>query len=235
MLPRVLFHRIFVALCAAALLAGCDQLFQSRSARALDTAERKSKEGDYPAAVQSYEASFDGSPKDADVHYRLALLYDDKLKTPVSALHHFQRYLELAPRGTHAKDARESVNQLELKLGSSLNKGGMVSQSDAVRLKNENLDLRKQLADARKDVSDLRASAHASVQKGGKSTEGTQKPIPAGARTYSVQPGDTLASISRRYYKTAGKWKDIQDANFNALEGTVKLKPGMTLIIPEKK
>ena len=227
---------LFLMLGPAAMLAfaGCDQLFESRATRSLDTAERKSKEGDYAAAVQSYEAALDGSPKDGDVHYRLALLYDDKLKNPVAALHHFQRYLELAPRGTHAKDARNSVAQLELKLGTSLNKGGLMSQSDAARLKNENLDLRKQLAEARKDISDLRATVHASVQKGGKNIDVQQKPIPPGARTYSVQPGDTLASISRHYFKTAGKWKDIQDANFNALEGTVKLKPGMTLIIPGK-
>lgn len=239
-MPRFAPLRPHVLLVAAGLLAlaGCDQVFESRASRSLENAERKAKEGDYAAAVQSYEASLDGSPKDADVHYRLALLYDDKLKNSVAALHHFQRYLELAPRGMHAKDARNSASQLELKLGTSLNKGGLMSQADAARLKNENLDLRKQLVDVRKDLSDLRtsvrASARASVQKGGKSVDVQQKPIPAGARTYTVQPGDTLASISRQYFKTSAKWKDIQDANFNALEGTVKLKPGMTLIIPKR-
>lgn len=233
--PRVLFSLRLGALGALALAAaGCDQVFESSARRSLDTAERKAKEGEYADAVQHYEAAFDASPKDGDVHYRLALLYDDKLKNPVSALHHFQRYLEISPRGAHSKDARNSVEQLELKLGTSLNKGGIMSQADAARLKNDNLDLRKQLADARKDIADLRASAHAAVQKGGKAADTAQKPIRAGARTYSVQPGDTLASISRRYFKTAGKWKDIQDANFNALEGTVKLKPGMVLMIPEK-
>ena len=48
-----------------------------------------------------------------------------------------------------------------------------------------------------------------------------------------MQPGDTLASISRKFYKNnSARWKDIQDANFNALEGTAKLKPGMVLMIP---
>ena len=37
------------------------------------------------------------------------------------------------------------------------------------------------------------------------------------------------AEVSTR---TKRRWKDIQDANFNSLEGTVKIKPGMTLIIP---
>jgi nucleoid-associated protein YgaU len=62
--------------------------------------------------------------------------------------------------------------------------------------------------------------------------EPVQKAIPPGARTYTVQSGDTLAKISRRFYKNAARARDIQDANFNSLEGTVKIKPGMVLIIP---
>ena len=64
--------------------------------------------------------------------------------------------------------------------------------------------------------------------------EPVQKPIPPGARTYTVQSGDTLAKISRKFYKNTSRARDIQDANFNALEGTVKIKPGMVLIIPQK-
>src|SRR5215210_6238739 len=99
---------------------GCDQIFQNSRARALETAERKARDGDYRAAVQSYEAALDGSPRSADAHYRLALLYDDKLKSPVSAMHHFQRYLDLSPRGARAKDARDSLKAGEQKLVNSL-------------------------------------------------------------------------------------------------------------------
>jgi len=62
--------------------------------------------------------------------------------------------------------------------------------------------------------------------------EPVQKPIPPGARTHVVQSGETLASIANKYYKNGARWKDIQDANFNSLEGTVKIKPGQKLIIP---
>ena len=47
-----------------------------------------------------------------------------------------------------------------------------------------------------------------------------------------MQSGDTLAKIARKFYKSPARARDIQDANFNALEGTVKIKPGMVLIIP---
>jgi nucleoid-associated protein YgaU len=59
-----------------------------------------------------------------------------------------------------------------------------------------------------------------------------KKPIPPGSRTHTVAPHETLASIAQKYYKNKARWKDIQDANFNALDGSVKIKPGMTLIIP---
>ena len=62
--------------------------------------------------------------------------------------------------------------------------------------------------------------------------EPVQKPIPPGARTHVVQPGETLSTIAQKYFKNKARWKDIQDANFNSLEGTAKIKPGMTLIIP---
>ena len=57
--------------------------------------------------------------------------------------------------------------------------------------------------------------------------------IPAGARTYVVQKGDTLASISRKFFKHASRAKDIQDANSGTLNGTNKIKAGQSLIIPK--
>lgn len=51
-------------------------------------------------------------------------------------------------------------------------------------------------------------------------------------RTYVVQSGDSLMSISRKIYQTPGRWKDILDANQNQLSNPNKLKPGQTIILP---
>ena len=223
---------LFGCLLAVIGLSGCEEAFQSSSVRATERADRKYKEGDFRAAAQFYEEALDGTARTADLHYKLALLYDDKLADPVGSLHHWNRYLELDPRGSHAKEAREFAKEDERKLVLKLSRGALMTQEDSVRLKNENLALRKESVALRKEIADLRAAPHetASIPKG--PAEQKQKPIPPGARTYTVKPGDTLASISRHYYKTSGRWKDIQDANFNRLEGTAKIKPGMTLIIP---
>ena len=41
--------------------------------------------GDYSSAIQYYEGALDGTADTADVHYKMALLFDDKLKNPLAA------------------------------------------------------------------------------------------------------------------------------------------------------
>ena len=205
---------------------GCDRLFDKGSKDDIASAEKKAAAGDFRAAVQFYEASLDGTAKSADTHYKLALLYADKLKSPLDAVHHLNRYLALAPNGSHAKDAQSLRKEDENRLRNELNNGTPGTQAEAVRLRNENQMLLEKLAELR-----AQKSPPAVVQK--VKGEPEKKPIPAGARTYTVQSGDTLAKISRQFYKNSTRAKDIQDANFNQLSGTVKIKPGMVLLIPK--
>jgi len=214
-------------LIAASLLAlpACERLFDKGSKESIAAADKKAAAGDFGGAANLYESALDGTAKTAEVHYKLALLYDEKLKSPVDALHHMDRYIELAPTGAHVRDARAYKKEGEARLLTKLSNGSPITQQEAVRLKNENQILREQLTALRAQ----KAMPAATLNSKG---EPVQKPIPAGARTYTVQSGDTLAKISRHFYKTPARAHDIQDANFNALSGTVKIKPGMVLIIP---
>jgi len=54
----------------------------------------------------------------------------------------------------------------------------------------------------------------------------------AGSHTYTVKEGDTLASISRKFYKTSKRWRDIRDANEKKIDDPDNLKAGLTLTIP---
>jgi nucleoid-associated protein YgaU len=47
-----------------------------------------------------------------------------------------------------------------------------------------------------------------------------------------VRDGDTLASISRRFYNSSSHWKEIRDANRSIVDDPEKLKAGQTLTIP---
>ena len=59
-----------------------------------------------------------------------------------------------------------------------------------------------------------------------------EKAAKAKVHTYLVQSGDSLVSISRKFYQTTARWKDILDANQNQLTNPDELKPGQTIIIP---
>jgi LysM repeat protein len=231
MLLDARLQKIFAAAIGLGLaftVGGCDRMITPRSAQVIKDAESKTADGNYLRAITLYESALDGSVKSAEIHYRLALLYDDKMHDPLNALHHFKRYLTLAPSGPHASEVKNFMKKDELELGTSLSGDSVVSRAEAARLKNENLALRK-------EVDDQRARLHnASTEKpasDGKTPSTSTKPAHA-PRTYVVRDGDTLASISRKFYKSSGRWKKIRDANRSVVSDPGKLKAGQTLTIP---
>ena len=218
---------------AAALLlglafggGGCDRMITPRSAQIIKDAETKTADGNYLRAIALYESALEDSPGAADIHYRLALLYDDKMHDPLNALHHFKRYLTLAPSGPRANEVKNFMKKDELELGTSLSGDSVVSRAEAARLKNENLALRKELEDTRSRAPAIEKSP-SDTRTTGKNKKDARPP-----RTYVVREGDTLASISRKFYKSSGRWKQIRDANKSMVDDPGKLKPGMTLTIP---
>ena len=56
---------------------GCDRMITPRSAQIIKDAESKTADGNYLRAITLYESALDDSPRAADIHYRLALLYED--------------------------------------------------------------------------------------------------------------------------------------------------------------
>lgn len=61
----------------------------------------------------------------------------------------------------------------------------------------------------------------------------TPNAVPAGARQHTVQSGDTLASLARKYYGSPARWTEIQRANTGVLGGGTALKIGVVLVIPQ--
>jgi nucleoid-associated protein YgaU len=63
----------------------------------------------------------------------------------------------------------------------------------------------------------------------------TPAPTPpaAGVRRHTVAKGDTLMSISQRYYGNRSRWKEIYAANRDVLPAENALKIGMQLKIPQ--
>jgi len=217
--PRL--HIFVAAISILLLLNSCERMVTSRNTRLVKEADWKAAQGDYLWAINLYEAALDGTPQSAEVHFKLALLYDDKLNDPLHALHHFKRYLVLSPEGAHAAEVKDFMHRDEVALGTSLSGDSVVTRSEAARLRNENLNLHREI-----DQGRPRMTAGKSPSKRGEKEKG------AGSKTYVVKEGDTLRSISRKFYKTSRRWTDIRNANEKKIDDPDNLKAGVTLTIP---
>jgi nucleoid-associated protein YgaU len=138
----------------------------------------------------------------------------------------------------------DRFEQLKLKYQSVLN----FIQSQSVQLQNLNMegdkllirasapsaDLKNRVWDQIKLVdpnfSDLIADIQAPAAAAAAAAVGVAA-TPA-ARTYTVQPGDSLSKISKEFYGDANKYMKIFEANKDKLADPDKIKPGMDLLIP---
>src|SRR5262249_55320417 len=216
-------HFVAFSLSFLLLVTACERMVTSRNARLVKEADWKAAQGDYLWAINLYEAALDGTPQSAEVHFKLALLYDDKLNDPLHALHHFKRYLVLNPEGAHAAEVKDFMHRDEVALGTSLSGDSVVTRAEAARLRNENLNLHRQIEEG---TSRSRTGAAKSTSRHG---ENEKSP---GSHSYTVKEGDTLASISRKFYKTSKRWREIRDANGKKIDDPDNLKAGVTLTIP---
>ena len=138
----------------------------------------------------------------------------------------------------------DRFEQLKAKYQSVLN----FIQSQGVQLQNVNMegdklliratapsaDLKNKVWDQIKLVdpsySDLTADIQAPAAAAAAAAGGA--PTPAAARTYTVQPGDSLSKISKEFYGDANKYMKIFEANKDQLTDPDKVKVGTNLIIP---
>ena len=193
----------------------------------LEVAKKHETAGDLAGAVTAYEGALGDHPRAPEIHYRRAQIHADQRKDPVAAMHHFQRALDLAPEGPFAKECRDYIakeghNRLVAKLGQGL----PLTQVEAANLRNKVNDLVKENA----ELKAIKLAPQSSAAS--KSGDMSQKPIPAGARTHTIQNGETLASIAIKYYGNKSRYMQILNANFHNPEAAKKLKPGMVIMIP---
>ncbi len=225
---------ISVIIAATLLVAGCERKTDAQKEH-IENAERKTKIGEFKPAIREYEAALDGTQKTAEIHYRIALIYDDKLKSYLDAVHHYDRYLDLAPSGTHATDAKNSRKKCSEQFQTKQNNEGFMTQSEAASMRTANEVLRRERTRL-EGILDDHKIPYKIVQQPGTNREeqSAKKSLPSGTREYTVKSGDTLASIARAFYKSTALAKNIKDANQFQLKGKDTIRPGQVLIIPEK-
>src|ERR1700759_2467357 len=164
--------------------------------------DAEAKSGRFESAIYWYESAL-GTKDRSTVHWKMADIFASKLHDPASAAYHYRRILALHGGGTRAEASRAALRRLE--------GGTPPAEGNQNHPKN---------SPTPKTTPPEQAAAEAEKAAKGK------------VRTYVVQTGDTLVSISKRFYQTPSRWKDILDANQNQLSNPDELKVGQTIILP---
>lgn len=87
----------------------------------------------------------------------------------------------------------------------------------------------------RSSSSSTRPTLSATTQLPTPSVSRITRPSPFDAQTtYTVKPGDSLASLARRYYGDPEKWRVLYDANRELLNNPDDLHVGDVLTIPQR-
>jgi nucleoid-associated protein YgaU len=97
--------------------------------------------------------------------------------------------------------------------------------------KNQIWNALKTIPDWEKDVvADIKVSAPASQPA---PTTGSGGAAPSPTISYTVQSGDTLSAIAKKFLGNANEYMDIFNANRDQLTDPDKIKPGQVLKIPQ--
>ena len=136
----------------------------------------------------------------------------------------------------------DRFEQLKMKYQSVLN----FIQSQGVQLQNVNMegdklfirasapsaDLKNRVWDQIKLVDPSASDLIADIQAPAAAAAAAGAEAHSSARTYVVQPGDSLSKISKQFYGDANKYMKIFEANKDKLTDPNKVNVGTELLIP---
>ncbi len=182
-------------------------------------------------------------------HLEAGELFRTHIQDPIAAIHHYRKFLELSPNSRQAPQVRQLIETATKDFARTLPAQPVESQVDRLdlldtieRLRRENDDLKRELANARQERDRLAARTTAPAPSG-TTTQSAARPAgrPAATtppaadrpRTHTVVAGDTLSRISSQAYGTSARWNDIYEANRDILPNENSLRIGMVLRIPE--
>lgn len=181
-------------------------------------------------------------------HLEAGNIYLKAMGDPIKAIYHLDRYLELKPDSPHARQVRQMIETAEKEFARQLPAQPYEGQLERIEmmelmrsLEQENNNLKRELVAAQQRIQNYEnrafsATTGSEVQRSNiyrQNQSATVSPNPSSVpRTYTVQSGDSLSSISRSVYGTPSRWIDIYQANRDRLASENALRVGQELRIP---
>jgi len=253
--------RALLALLLTLVLVGCDNAGVGGEGPEIEHPDFRQgqallQQGDHQRARECFLKVIDARKDAAESHLEVGRICLE-LREPLPAIYHFRQSQRLKPRPERANSIAQLIRTAEKAYMQSIPgqpfdpEGGGVSIDAASRitqLQAENSRLKRELEELYRQARGTpptQGGANAAPTGGfggfgttaavtpSPGTPSTRGPLPPGARQHTVVSGDTLASLSRRYYGNANRWQDIQRANTALLGGGTSLRLGMVLVIPQ--
>ncbi len=222
------------ALCLA-LVMGCSRVpDESREARDrhMRRAAAAMKDQNTDEAIVWYEKALERRPNRALAHRKLGMIFQNVRQDYVSALYHYNRYLQLRPESEHRSDIEGFIQDCRMSYAAQIAafpeelKRDIQARNDRIqRLEIEVASLRAAQADRSPSLSPEHPGETASAMNSDS----------AAPRIHVVEAGENLATISTRYYGTPSRWKYIFNANQGRLTDANNIRVGTRLNIPELK
>jgi len=218
------------------------------------------RRGNIQEAANAFLKVVEKRPDAPESHLELGRIYLSKMDNPIRAIYHFEKYLEYKPNSPSSPMVRQMIATAQKKFASSLPESPFENNFRRIELEDllqkvqkENLDLKQKLSADSATIDRLESTQRVSVasrpssqsrraeasqpsQSQGRAVASdtaapqVQRDTPS---SYTVQPGDTLSSISRKTYGTPNRWRDIFNANRDRMSTPEALKPGQVLRVPK--
>ncbi|HKK17039.1 MAG TPA: LysM peptidoglycan-binding domain-containing protein [Opitutales bacterium] len=238
-----------------ALMSACSpngvEVVSETDEKQYQLAQDYKNQGRTEEALSAFLRVIDARRDAPESHLEAGYIYLRTMKDPVRAIYHFDRYLQFKPQSPQAGQVRQLIETAQKEFARQLPAQPYQGELDRIdlmelvkTLKQENDSLKRDLVAAEKRVQQLenmlgqaRRVPSPQVETVAPSQRQTGRasapPDPAEVpRTYTVQSGDTLSTISRRFYGTPSRWIDIFQANRDRLSSENALRVGQEIRIP---
>ncbi|HYG22768.1 MAG TPA: LysM peptidoglycan-binding domain-containing protein [Verrucomicrobiae bacterium] len=204
---------------------------------------------DYRGAIEEFHRALEVNPHNSKAHSQLGWLYETKENDAAAAIYHYERYLKLRPGSDNAEVIRQRIMNCKQDLAKSVwplpIAPGMQKQLEQLldenrRLKEENERFRLFLASrpatnivapqplpTRRESPQVTPLPPQPAAVTNRQAPLISRPIPGSRRTHTVQSGDTMASISRRYGVRLGAL-----AAANPGIDPRRMRPGQIIVLP---
>ena len=243
---------LIASLCALSVIVGCNpgsvEVVSETDEKQYQLAKDYKSQGRTADALRAFLRVVEARRNAPESHFEAGYIYLNAMSDPIKAIYHFDQYLQLNPDSPQARQVRQLIETAEKTFARQLPAQpyeGELDRMDMMELvnslKQENNRLKRELVATQLRLQNLENRVSSSTIRTetqqqstyGQNQSATRSPTPASVpRTYTVQSGDSLSSISRTMYGTPSRWIDIYQANRDQLSSENALRLGQELRIP---